>query len=42
MKEFGIDSSSASEIGRLWLVIERSVKAIHDARKGIGIHRVVA
>jgi len=42
VKEFDTDSSSAVEIGRLWHAIDRSVKAIHDQRKGTGMRRVAA
>ena len=34
--------SSASEISRLWIAIEKSVKAIRGARDGAGMHRVAA
>jgi chromosome partitioning protein len=42
VKEFDFDSSSAAEIGRLWLAIERSVKAVNDAREGTGMHSAAA
>jgi chromosome partitioning protein len=41
-KEFDVDSRSATEIARLWLAIEKSVKAIRSARKGAAMHRVAA
>jgi chromosome partitioning protein len=40
-KEFDSGSTAAAEIARLWLAIEKSVKAIHGAREG-GMHRVAA
>jgi len=40
-KEYDSDSTAAAEIARLWLAIEKSVKAIHGAREG-GMHRVAA
>jgi len=40
-KEYDSHSSAAAEIARLWLAIEKSVKAIHGAREG-GMHRVAA
>ena len=40
-KEYEAGSSAAAEIARLWLAIEKSVKAIHGARDG-GMHRVAA
>jgi chromosome partitioning protein len=42
VKEYGVDSYSADEIGRLWLAIEKSVKAIHSARDRTGMHSVAA
>jgi chromosome partitioning protein len=42
VKEYDIDSYSTAEIGRLWLAIEKSVKAIHGARDGAAMHRVAA
>jgi hypothetical protein len=33
---------AAAEIGRLWLAIEKSVKAIHGAHDGAVMHRVAA
>jgi len=41
-KEYDADSFAAAEIGRLWLAIEKSVKAIHGAREGAVMHRVAA
>jgi chromosome partitioning protein len=41
-KEFEGASQAAAEIGRLWLGIERSVKAIHGLRRGAAMHRVAA
>lgn len=38
-KEYEAGSSAAAEIGRLWMAIEKSVKAIHGANAG-GMHRV--
>jgi chromosome partitioning protein len=40
--EYDADDSSATEIARLWLAIEKSVKAIRSARDGTGMHRVAA
>ncbi len=40
-KEYDSHSSAAAEIARLWLAIEKSVKAIHGAHAG-GMHRVAA
>jgi len=40
-KEYDSGSTAAAEIARLWLAIEKSVKAIHSAREG-GMHRVAA
>ena len=40
-KEYDSNSTAAAEIARLWLAIEKSVKAIHGAREG-GMHRVAA
>jgi cellulose biosynthesis protein BcsQ len=40
-KEYEAHSSAAAEIGRLWVAIEKSVKAIHGAHAG-GMHRVAA
>lgn len=41
-KEYDVDSCSATEIARLWLAVEKSLKAIRSARKGAAIHRVAA
>ncbi|MGA2816181.1 MAG: ParA family protein [Xanthobacteraceae bacterium] len=41
-KEYDADSFAAAEIGRLWLAIEKSVKAIHGARESAVMHRVAA
>jgi chromosome partitioning protein len=41
-KEYDADSVAAAEIGRLWLAIEKSVKAIHGAHDGAVMHRVAA
>jgi chromosome partitioning protein len=41
-KEYEAASNAAAEIGRLWLAIEKSVKAIHGAREGAVMHRVAA
>ena len=41
-KEYDADSYSTSEIERLWLAIEKSVKAIRGAREGAAMHRVAA
>jgi chromosome partitioning protein len=41
-KEYDSDDSSATEIARLWIAIEKSVKAIRGARDGAGMHRVAA
>jgi len=40
--EFDAASHSADEIARLWLAIEKSVRAINAARGGSGMHRVAA
>jgi chromosome partitioning protein len=40
-KEYDSGSTAAAEIARLWVAIEKSVKAIHGAREG-GMHRVAA
>ena len=42
VKEYDSDSYSTAEIGRLWLAVEKSVKAIHGARDGAAMHRVAA
>jgi chromosome partitioning protein len=41
-KEYEAGSAAAAEIGRLWLAIERSVKAIHGVYAGAAMHRVAA
>jgi chromosome partitioning protein len=41
-KEYDDGDASASEIDRLWIAIEKSVKAIRGARDGAGMHRVAA
>jgi len=41
-KEYNADSAAAAEIGRLWLAIEKSVKAIHGVHEGTAMHRVAA
>jgi chromosome partitioning protein len=41
-KEYDSGSSAAAEISRLWLAVERSVKAIHGVREGGGMHRAAA
>jgi chromosome partitioning protein len=40
--EYDADDNSATEIARLWLAVEKSVKAIRKARDGAGMHRVAA
>jgi cellulose biosynthesis protein BcsQ len=40
-KEYDSGSTAAAEVARLWVAIEKSVKAIHGAREG-GMHRVAA
>jgi chromosome partitioning protein len=43
VREFEAQSQAATEIGRLWLAIDRSVKAIHGAYQSAGaMHRVAA
>lgn len=42
VKEYDADDSSATEISRLWIAIEKSVRAIRNARDGTGMHRVAA
>jgi chromosome partitioning protein len=37
-KEYDADSRAAEEIGRLWLAIEKSVKAINGAYEGATMH----
>ena len=41
-REYEAASQAAAEIGRLWLGIERSVKAIHGVRQGAAMHSVAA
>jgi chromosome partitioning protein len=41
-KEYDAASTAAAEIGRLWLAIEKSVRAIHGTRDGGAMHRVAA
>jgi len=41
-KEYDADSYAAAEIGRLWLAIEKSIKAIHGAHEGSVMHRIAA
>ena len=41
-KEYDATSGAAKEIGRLWLVIEKSVNVILGARKGTAIHHIAA
>jgi chromosome partitioning protein len=41
-KEYDSDSQAAAEIGRLWLAIEKSVRAIHGAREGTVMHKIAA
>jgi chromosome partitioning protein len=41
-KAYDGNSHSAAEIGRLWLAIEKSVKAIRGAHEGAALHRVAA
>ncbi len=40
--EYEAESASADEVARLWRAIEKSVKAIRDARHGQGMHSVAA
>jgi cellulose biosynthesis protein BcsQ len=42
VREYDADDGSATEIARLWIAIEKSVKAIRGARDGSGMHRVAA
>jgi chromosome partitioning protein len=42
VKEYDAGDGSATEIERLWIAIEKSVKAIRHARDGAGMHRVAA
>ena len=41
-KEYDAGDGSAAEIERLWIAVEKSVKAIRRARDGTGMHRVAA
>jgi chromosome partitioning protein len=41
-KEYDAGDSAATEIARLWIAIEKSVKAIRGARDSRGMHRVAA
>jgi chromosome partitioning protein len=41
-KEYDADSQAASEIGRLWHAIEKSVRAIHGARESAVMHKIAA
>jgi len=41
-KEFNPESFAAAEIGRLWMAIEKSVRAIHGAREAAAMHKVAA
>ena len=41
-REYEAASQAAAEIGRLWLGIERSVKAIHGVRQVAAMHSVAA
>lgn len=41
-REYDADSMAAAEIGRLWLAIEKSVKAINGAYEGAGMHQRAA
>ena len=41
-KEYDADSLAAAEIARLWVAIEKSVRAIHGAHEGAAMHRVAA
>lgn len=42
VKEYDAGDSSADEIARLWIAIEKSVKAIRNAGDGAGMHSVAA
>jgi chromosome partitioning protein len=42
VKEYDAGSDAAAEIARLWLAVEKSVKAIRGARDGAGMHRIAA
>ena len=41
-KEYAADSLAANEMARLWIAIEKSVKAINGARDGASMHRAAA
>ena len=41
-KEYAADSLAANEMARLWIAIEKSVKAITGARDGASMHRAAA
>jgi chromosome partitioning protein len=41
-REYDAEDSAATEIARLWLAVEKSVKVIRSARDGAGMHRVAA
>jgi chromosome partitioning protein len=41
-REYDSGSVAAAEIARLWLAVEKSVKAIHGAREAGAMHRVAA
>jgi len=41
-KEYDAASYAATEIGRLWAAIEKSVKAIHGARDASAMHKIAA
>jgi chromosome partitioning protein len=41
-KEYAADSLAANEMARLWIAIEKSVKAITGVRDGASMHRAAA
>lgn len=41
-KEYEANSHAAGEIGRLWVAVEKSVKAVNGARNGAAMHRIAA
>lgn len=41
-REYQPESFAAAEIGRLWMAIEKSVRAIHGARESAVMHKVAA
>jgi chromosome partitioning protein len=41
-REYAADSPAANEMARLWIAIEKSVKAITGARDGVSMHRAAA